>query len=198
MPGRIVPLVTKEVYHVFNLGIGHRPTFTSTWEYKRFIQLLTFYSFLSPPSSFSRFENLSNDRKEILVYCLMPNHFHLLVRQAEDEGISTFISKLLNSYTRYFNVKNDSIGALFINQFKAVRMETEEQLLHVSRYIHLNPFTGYIVRDLESLSTYPWSSIQEYLAENHKGICRKDLINSNFKTPASHKNFIFDHADYQR
>ena len=116
MPGRIVPLVTKEVYHVFNLGIGHRPTFTSTWEYKRFIQLLTFYSFLSPPSSFSRFENLSNDRKEILVnsrgdrtlvdilaYCLMPNHFHLLIKQITKGGMAKLMQKISITYSMYFN-----------------------------------------------------------------------------------------------
>lgn len=90
----------------------------------------------------------------------MPNHFHLLLQQIRDGGITEFISKLTNSYTRYFNIRNKRIGPLFQGEFKAVHVETDEQLIHLSRYIHLNPIVSYITKKLES---YQWFSYLEYL-----------------------------------
>ena len=72
-------------------------------------------------------------------YVLMPNHFHLLVQQLTDDGISRLMKLLSDSYTRYFNTKNERVGPLLQGQFKAVRVESDEQLLHLSPYIHLNP-----------------------------------------------------------
>ena len=97
---------------------------------------------------------------DIGAYCLMPNHFHILLQQLQDNGISTFVRKLLNSYTRYFNTKNERIGPLFQGQFKAVRVESDEQLLHLTRYIHLNPLVGYVVKDLRN---FEWSSYLDYI-----------------------------------
>ena len=75
---------------------------------------------------------------EIICYCLMPNHLHLLLRQLMDGGISKFMSNFANSYTRYFNTKSKRKGPVFEGKFKAKRIETDEQLLHLSRHIHLN------------------------------------------------------------
>lgn len=216
MPGRKIPLVNGEIYHVFNRGIDRRPTFTTKREFQRAVQTLSFYKFYKQPLSLSKFLRL-NDKKqnkvldlllqnknliEIFCYCLMPNHFHFLLRQERDQGIAKFLSNLQNSYTRYFNISHERDGSLFLDQFKAVRIETKEQLIHVSRYIHLNPHTGYVVKTLEELENYPWSSFPDYLQENNK-VVNIDFILNLFGSikeykQKNYKKFVIDQADYQR
>lgn len=212
MPGRLTPLVNDQIYHVFNRGINHQPTFLNKIEYKRAKLVIDFYRFSNLPTKLSKFLTLSNDdrtkitenlRKEndklidILAYCIMPNHFHLLLRQLKDKGISKFLGNLQNSYTRYFNTKNERDGSLFLDQFKAKLITTDEQLIHVSRYIHLNPYTSYVVKDFDNLLQYSWSSLSEYLKKKSE-ICELATIMSYFKTPNDYQKFIEDQADYQR
>ncbi|MBI2443018.1 MAG: transposase [Candidatus Levybacteria bacterium] len=211
MPGRNIPIITGEIYHVFNRGIDRRPTFTRKREYERAVDATKFYLTSHPPMSFSKYLRLENEKKNAVVkllsdttkhvhllsFCLMPNHFHFLVRQTEEHGISHFLSNFQNSYTRYFNTKHDRVGSLFLDQFKAVRIETDEQLIHVSRYIHLNPYTGYVVKSLDELITYPWSSLPAFLHDDGSFI-EKEPVLSFFKSPNEYKAFIFDQADYQR
>lgn len=135
---------------------------------------------------------------ELICFCLMPNHLHLLLSQKKDNGISKFMANLQNSYTRYFNTKHERIGPLMQGQFKAVLIEDDEQLLHVSRYIHLNPYSSFIVKDLTDLEKYPWSSLPEYLGIVSTSICNKQVILSYFKSVEDYKKFVFDQADYQR
>ena len=213
MPGRLTPLVTGEIYHVFNRGIDGRTTFSAKKEFERSKELLRFYQWsgLSVRYSvfgewdtvrqvdfFKKIRSKSKPLVGILAYCLMPNHFHLLVRQEIDGGISKFLSNFQNSYTRYFNTKNRRIGSLFLDQFKGVRIEEENQLLHVSRYIHLNPFTSFVVRTLDELETYPWSSLREYLGSDTTQICQKQMLLGLIKRKTSFRSFVFDHAEYQR
>lgn len=127
----------------------------------------------------------------------MPNHFHFLLRQVSDKGISKFLSNFQNSYTRYFNIKNAREGPLFLDQFKAVLIETDEQLIHVSRYVHLNPITSYVVKDFESLLNYPWSSLPEYI-QGIESICDINTIMDFFKVPYSYEVFLKDQVGYQR
>lgn len=213
MPGRLIPLVTGEIYHFFNQGIDRRPAFTDRKEYSRVLQTLIYYRFSSPPVKLSQFLLLSNEnrvnmmnklntRKQYLIrvlsFCFMPNHFHLLTIQDKDNGISKFMSNFQNSYTRYFNTKHERIGPLFLDQFKAVRIETDEQLLHVSRYIHLNPFSSFIVKQIDDLESYKWSSFSEYLSSSNEGICEKNNILALLKNKEEYKKFVFDQANYQR
>jgi putative transposase len=127
----------------------------------------------------------------------MPNHFHLLLKQIGDSGISKFLSNFQNSYTRYFNVKHERDGSLFLDQFKAIRIESDEQLLHVSRYIHLNPYTGFVIKSEKELETYPWSSYTEYFLDKPR-IIEKDILLSFFDSKSSFKKFVFNQADYQK
>jgi len=212
MPGRLTPLVNNQIYHVFNRGINHQPTFLDKIEYKRAKLVIDFYRFSNLPTKLSKFLTLSNDdrikimdnlRKEnnklvdILAYCLMPNHFHFLLRQLTDKGISKYLGNLQNSYTRYFNTRNERDGSLFLDQFKAKLITTDEQLIHVSRYIHLNPYTSYVVGNFNNLLQYQWSSLSEYLESKPK-ICELETIMSYFKTPKAYQKFLEDQADYQR
>ena len=212
MPSRFTPLVQNYYYHVFNRGVNKRPIFKSKYEYNRFLLLLRFYNSPEYPVKFSKFIKLSVDqRKEIwnrlgrekthtniLSFCLMPNHFHLLLRQNSENGISKLLGNLQNSYARYFNIKNERIGPLFQGQFKAVKIDEEEQLLHVSRYIHLNPYSSAIVKKIQDLENYEWSSLREYISNVPFELCSKESITTNFKNPENYKKFVFDNADYQK
>jgi len=213
MPGREIPLVSGEIYHVINRGIASQPIFGDKRDYHRFLETIFYYQNQNPPLRYAKFLTLSVEERnrilrnlkkkkdfnvEFMSFCLMPNHFHLLLRQVKDGGISKFLSNLTNSYTRYFNTKNQRKGPLFQGKFKAVRIENDNQLLHVTRYIHLNPYTSYVIKNVEELASYPYSSFQEYLNPNDNQIMNKDEVLSHFKSLRLFKEFTFDHADYQR
>lgn len=212
MPGRTIPLVRGEAYHVYNRGIDHRPTYTDKREFDRAIETIKFYRLPHSPVRLSVFLAWAKERRErlvkeleerkerlvdILSYSLMPNHFHFLLRQKRENGIAKFMSNFQNSYTRYFNTRHRRTGPLFLDQFKAIRIETEEQLLHVSRYIHLNPYSSFVVKTFEELKKYPWSSLSQYLGSQSR-FCQTEIVKSYFKTKTAFEKFIFDQADYQR
>ena len=199
------------LYHVFNRGIERRPVFQNTREFHRALELINFYNHKDIPIRYSQFLQLSREIREnllkilseserlvdILAFCLMPNHFHFLFRQRIDNGISTFISNFTNSYTKYFNTKYQRVGPLFEGVFKAVYIENDDQLIHLSRYIHLNPVVSSIVSETEILN-YKWSSYPAYLSLSEKNeiVLDKKTILSYFKSPKKHQEFVMDQVDY--
>jgi len=128
----------------------------------------------------------------------MPNHFHFLLKQVGDYGISEFIGQIQNSYTKYFNVKRERVGSLLQGRFKAVRVESEEQLIHLSRYIHLNPYSSFLVRSLKDLKKYPWSSFPSYIEDEKVDFLDENIILNLFKNKGEYQEFVFNQADYQR
>ena len=127
MPGRITPLVNDEFYHIYNRGSEKRTIFQQPRDYKRFQQTFYYYQFPGPKLRFSNFAkeelfktSFNNGMVEVICYCLMPNHFHFLIKQLKDNGISIFMSQLSNSYTKYFNTKYKRVGPLLQGAFKAV------------------------------------------------------------------------------
>lgn len=213
MPYRNVVLAQDQVYHAYNRGVAALPIFHSHKDYSRFLTLIDYYRFMNTPASFSQIIKLPYDEKDqilaglkkenkvhvdVLSFCLMPNHFHLLLKQLTEKGISNFLSNLQNGYAKYFNIKNSRVGPLFQSMFKAVRIDTDEQLIHVSRYIHLNPSTGYIVEP-KNLLEYDWSSMGTYLKDGKSyPFVQTEIVLSLFKNAESYKQFILDQADYQR
>ncbi len=206
-------MITNQVYHVINRGVASQPIFLDQRDYLRAIEIILYYQNQKVPLRYSFFRRLPVKQRmeildnlkgradflvEIIAYCLMPNHFHLVLKQIKDGGISTFMSNLSNSYTRYFNTKNKRIGPLLQGKFKAIRVETDEQLFHLSRYIHLNPYSSYVIKSLRKLEGYPYSSLPEYLGLTKSKNCHKETILDNFKDSTSYKKFVFDQADYQR
>lgn len=199
MPSRIFPFANGYFYHVYNRGSEKRLIFGSRRDYQRFIKILNYYQYLGPKpkfSHFSQFQSFKPDSSrrivDIISYCLMPNHFHLLLKQLVDGGITEFVSKVSNSYTKYYNTKYNRVGPLFQGEFKSVLVEKDEQLTHLSRYIHLNPKVSLLVKDLES---YEWSSYKEYLGQNN-GFCVKENILGFFKNSQAYKQFVLDQIDY--
>jgi putative transposase len=201
MPGRILPLINNEVYHVFNRGSDKRDIFLKSKDYKRFTKTFYYYQHIGPKPKFSmlsketfnNFHPTPNSKLvEIFSYCLMPNHFHFLVRQLKTNGVSIFMSQVLNSYTKYFNIKRKRIGPLFQGAFKTTRVESDEQLIHLSRYIHLNPVVSGIVN---SPNNYTWSSYKEY-ADNAREFCSTDLILELFPSRKEYCKFIEEQIEY--
>lgn len=202
MPYRTTPLVNDQVYHIFNRGVAKMPIFTDKRDYTRFLESIYYYQFQGPKPQFSqlnRFKDFKfeNNKKivEVLCYCLMPNHYHFLVKQLQDNGISEFINKISNSYTKFFNTKHSRVGPLLQGQFKAVRIESDEQLVHVSRYIHLNPVAGFIAKDLKE---YIWSSYLSYIGLYANKIVSQELVLSLFKEKQKYEQFVFDQVDYSQ
>lgn len=202
MPGRSTPLVNGEVYHIFNRGNNKQNIFLQPRDYKRFIQTFYYYQFSKITPRFSNFSknkltsfNPNNYDKyvEIFCYCLMPNHFHFMLRQIKDNGISSFMSQISNSYTKYFNTKYNFLGSLLQGTFKSVRVETDEQFLHLSRYIHLNPIVSGLTKNL---NLYLWSSYHEYINKHDKSICNTQEVLNFFPSPNDYQNFLIEQIDY--
>jgi len=178
MPIRNAILANDQIYHVYNRSNGKEIIFDNKKHNDRALDLLNYYRF-PHKKRYSHFKDLSTEEKityiskieksvplvEIYAFALMPNHFHLLVKQIKDKGISKFISNFQNSFAKYFNLKNKRTGSLFQNMFKAKRLESEGDLLNVSRYIHLNPVNSFLIKP-DSLINYPWASFSYYPRKN--------------------------------
>lgn len=204
-------LATNEIYHVYNRGVEKRPLFLTKWDYNRFLDLINYYRFINCPVKYSLFKNLPREERErifenlnkkvetwvdILAFCLMPNHIHFLIKQLNNHGISKFMAKITNSFSHFFNIKQDRVGHLFQGNFKVKRIESDEQLIHVSRYIHLNPVIGHIL-NFDELENYEYSSYPEYTGKKTR-FCNTNLVLSYFKNQDAYKKFVKDQADYQK
>lgn len=208
---RKIVFANEEYYHVFNRGVDRRPTFNNIREFSRAISLIKFYRHKEIPIRYSQlinqpietrtkiFEQVFGSKRlvDIVCYCLMPNHFHFLLKQLSENGIAKFISNFTNAYTKYFNTKNERVGPLFQGVFKAVHVESDEQLIHLSRYIHLNPVASSVIHELD-IEHYQWSSYPEYLNKHDIGITQKELILDMFKSAEDYKNFTLNQIEYAK
>ena len=200
-------LADGSMYHIFSKSIAGYVIFNDKEEYDRMLEGIRFYQMGKPLLSFARFCECTKEKQiiiskatqgegqvEIIAYCLMPTHIHFILKQKKEEGISFFMKNLLNSHTRYFNKKHGRKGPLWEGRFKNVLVENDAQLMHLTRYVHLNPVTAHIIDDPES---WEHSSYKEYMGKtNGKSICNyKDLIDI---TPNAYSEFVKDHIGYQR
>lgn len=196
--------VNGQYYHVYNRGVAKQKIFHDTQDYLHYLHTLSFYlekdpdNKLSALSAIQRAKILSKEPQlplvEILAYCLMPNHFHLIVKQLSDEGITTFLRRTSNSYARAYNTRYDRVGTLYQGRFSAVLVENDEQLLHLSRYIHLNPFIANLCDKPEE---YQWSSYRlNYLQNISDRLCHPKFVISLMGSSTEYKQFIDEYSDY--
>ncbi|RLC36138.1 hypothetical protein DRH29_05175 [candidate division Kazan bacterium] len=130
---------------------------------------------------------------QIVAYCIMPTHLHLILKQLKENGISIFMGNLLNSYSRYFNIRYKRKGPLWEGRFKSILIENGEYLLHLTRYIHLNPTTANLVRKPED---WELSSYKEYILNKKDALCDySDLLDISKK---SYREFVEDRISYQK
>lgn len=200
MPSRATPLINGQIYHVYNRGTEKRRIFETGRDFSRFMQTTNYYQLEGPKPKFSnswgpKISELDPNKKivDIIALCLIPNHFHLLLKQLRDGGITEFVSKISNSYTKYFNIKHKRIGLLFQGEFKSVLIETDEQLLHLSRYIHLNPVSSFLAKKPED---WEWSSYREYLNLVSSSFFAKEIVLNQFKSIDKYKRFVNDQISY--
>jgi len=206
------PLITGEVYHIYNKSIAGFIIFNNGHEYQRILAAVRYYTISKHSSCLARFLELNEESAchinalltdylsekpklvDIVAYCLMPTHIHLILKQLAENGISRFMNNVFNSYTRYFNAKHKRKGPLWEGRFKSKFIETDEQLLHLSRYIHLNPVTAFLTDKPES---WEYSSYREYLC--FEKVLRICSFNEIIKiSPVDYKKFIEDRIFYQR
>lgn len=218
MPIRKVQFENNEFYHVFNRGVEKRDIFIEDRDYLRFVRDLCIFNddrFVlrserrSPCMPHPGYGNtaVSGMRQEpfvnIICFCLMPNHYHLLIQQLNDNGISRFLAKIGTGYVHYFNTKYERVGSLFQGRFKAVHIDNDEQLKHASRYIHLNPVELTEPNWKENgvknwnkannfLENYRWSSYLDYIGkENFSSVTNREFIMQYFdKKPEKYKKYI--------
>ena len=197
--------VNSEIYHVYNRGVEKRELFSDASDYQHFLDTLSYFREQSPTEKLSRLphkvlhsiliELPERPLVTILGHCLMPNHFHLLLRQEKDGGVTSFMRRSLNSYTHYYNRKYERVGTMFQGRFQAVHVRSDEQFLHVSRYIHLNPSVARLVNDpLE----YPWSSIGAYRRGTVSRLSDPTMILTLAGSARRYQKFVTDYADYAR
>lgn len=207
MPYRDVPLVEGGVYHIFNKSIAEFKIFNNASHFARVMGIIRYYQLTKQPLSFSNFikmkpknskSDISLDKEKIvgiIAYCIMPTHLHLVLKQLKDNGISIFMNKVLSSYSHYFNIKYKRRGPLWEGRFKSRMVQNDEYLLHLTRYIHLNPVTAGLVNKPEE---WPASSYQEYLQEvdAKDGICQyNEVLDIN---PELYRKFTEDRVSYQK
>lgn len=201
MPQRRIILATGETYHIFNRSLHQAPLFMDKREFTVFLAAMNYYRQLKPPIKFSLYRQQPHkykvDFKEVLVkiiaYCLMPDHYHFILTQLEEGGIRAFIHRLTTSYSCYLNLRHKQKGAVFESRFKAIRVTTQKQLVHLSRYIHLNPVTSYLVEDPIN---YNYSSYKIYLKKEKSDFI--DFSNVMDFFPQDYKQFVLNQKDYQR
>ena len=195
------PLVTGEIYHVFNRGVEKRSIVIDDHDRERWLLGLNYYRYENTPIQLSlasqeTFGNLHGQcLVRILAYCLMPNHFHLLLEPLVESGASHFLQKFMLSYSRYFNQRHQRVGSLFQGRFQSRRIPTTDLLLHVCRYIHLNPYVAGLIDDLRD---YRWSSYPEYLYPNLAKISEPGVILRHFPDSEAFQRFVLDHGEYAK
>ena len=160
-------------YHIYNRGVEKRQTFLDQSDYQRFLLSMEEFNCLEPigslynlkkkeravrPLASGRTANTANTLIEVICHCLNPNHYHLLLRQSCDGGISEFIKRLSGGYTGYFNNKYSRSGALFQGKYKRKEIKTEGGLIKLSVYINCNAE----IHGLAKKEDWPWSSYKNY------------------------------------
>lgn len=197
-------------YHAYNRGVEKRNIFLDEQDYKVFLSYLRLY--LTPKDDsvmlIKKRADLSEDQKndkisklmglknyfnkiELLCYVLMPNHFHLVIRQKNKGDMEDFMRSFITKYSKYFNKKYDRVGPLFQGRYNAVLITNERYLMHLGRYIHLNP-QEIVSINKKNLLSYTWSSYSSYVNNTYVSWLNKNYFLSDFD-----KNKGFSFNSYQ-
>lgn len=197
-----------EYYHIFNRGVGKKIIFKDDRDRIRFLFLILYFQAENNFPQISRivssyvkhrvFDTGDIDIKneiikerfvELTAFALMPNHFHLIIKETKEGGISKYMHRVLNSYAKYFNTRYGVSGHLFGGPYKAVHIGDDRQLLYLSAYIHLNPKE--LSEWYKKENNFPWSSYQDYVKENRwSEILKTEIILGQFKNKKEYKDFV--------
>lgn len=195
--------VVGEHYHVFNRGVDKRIIYTDSYDIRRFLKSMIEFNVVDPIGSL--YENSFREANvqttvpeerlvNITAYCLNPNHFHMILEQLLEGGISEYMKRLSGGYTCYFNNKYDRSGVLFQGRYKSAHIDSNEYLLHASAYVNLNDrahqLGGSTPKLVKSLSS--WGEYTDKRIKGIKGICEKEIILGQFKNSREYEHFALD------
>ena len=195
------------IFHVYNRGINKGNIFLDELDCKMFLHFLKLY--LTDPTLLGSDPNKAQSRVvrknfdgviDLLCYCLMPNHFHLVLKQNTANGITEFMRCIITNYVMYFNKQHDRMGPLFQGKLKAVLVDEDSYLIHLSKYVHANPTKLFAKTDLGdvNLADYDYSSYAEYIGIRNAKWVKPQFILSVFansdgigqKDMARYKEFV--------
>ena len=215
MSTRTLEFSLSEYYHIYNRGVDKRPIFLDEADRERFVTLL--YSANSDTSIYlSDYQGRALSKiprgKQVVAiggWCLMPNHFHILIKEVVENGISMFMQKLLTGYSMYFNKKYYRRGTLFESRFKAKHLNTDEYLKYQYTYIHLNPIgiidKGWKKKEIvdkdkarKFLKEYKYSSYKDYVGEEREegAILNKEEFPEYFSTSTDFEAMIEEWVNF--
>jgi len=191
-------LVNDEFYHIYNRGADKREVFLTRHDYSRFLSSIVEFNTELPGWQIRNLKNsgikvrprLEEQLVDVVAYCLNPNHFHLLLRQRKDAGITEFMRKVITGYTMYFNKKNERSGVLFQGKFKSVHIDSNEQLLYVSAYVNCNSE----VHGIGKAKNYLWCSFNEYCGRESGINCQKEVILEQLHDSHDYGPYALNHA----
>jgi len=178
MPRRKVGFYTGHYYHLYNRGINRQPIFVRSENWGYFIRRLRYY--------------FRSELIDIVAYCLMPTHYHLLVYLKTDVLSAQIMQPFSVSYTKAINRQQGRIGPLFQGPFQAVWVDKNEYLLHLSRYIHLNPVAAGLV---ESAEQWSFSSYRDYVGLRQGTLPVPDIVLSQFPSREAYQAFVESYRD---
>lgn len=193
-----------EYYHIYNRGVEKRNIFPNDKDRWRFLTIMFLFQLDNHIDNIGRLvKNVqhlelnieefkitpSNRNVELICFCLMPNHYHLILKETKEKGISNFGQRLGNSYTKYFNTKYKRVGHLFSGNFQAAHITKDTYLKYLSSYIHNNPKELDFQRENEC--KYMWSSLTDYVNSNRWGeLLKPKIIMDQFKNKNDYLSFV--------
>ncbi len=181
MPYREDVFAQDHYYHIYNRAVDGGVLFFDPGNYEYFLRLVKRY--------------YQRHGAAVIAYCLMPNHYHFLLRQETDAPLSKFINVLFNAYVQAVNQQQDRKGTLFEGRFRHVWVDREEYLVHLCRYIHLNPLKARLVTRLED---WPYSNYLEWIGQRSGILKDEDFIYGRFPTAEAYQQFVADYQDETR
>ncbi len=177
MSQRNVQFFPGGYYHIFNRGCDREAIFRTNENYLFLLRRIRKY-----------FEpNLVT----VIAYCLMPNHYHFLLRQNSDIPISDLIQALFNSYSKAFNKMYNRKGTLFEGKYKSLHVDEENYLIHLCRYIHRNPFEAGLVSNLEG---WAFSNYLEWIGKRNGALVDRAFVQSRFPSPIDYQRFVLEYV----
>jgi putative transposase len=181
MPQRGEVFAAGEYYHIYNRGAGRNLIFFTSANYEYCLGLVKRY--------------LTQSAVAIIAYCLMPNHYHFLLRQESDLPLSKFIGVLFNAYAQAVNKQQTRSGSLFEGRFRHRRIDREEYLTHLCRYIHLNPVKAQLARQPQD---WPYSNYQDWIGLRSGTLLDHLFIQDHFLSGEAYRQFVADWRDVER
>lgn len=201
-------LAPGEYYHICNRGVGKQTIFSENGDYFRFLFLILYFQSMQKVEHIGRAakdfaishgqhpmlaklaEKIIKDRTvELVAFCFMSNHFHLIVKEVKEGGISSYMQRALNAYGKYYNTKYKKSGHVFQGPYRARHIADDRYMHHLSAYIHRNPRETREWRN--KYAEYEWSSCQDFVRENRwEGLLVPEIILGGFKDKSKYQKFL--------